>query len=842
MALYASNLAQKVKKWRNILVVVRVLIPLVRAASESIRANCSLSQGPSNSFYRYEEIKNSIIESGELDFNHYQEACMPFRFIKEICLPNEEVCKKQSIIVERIQDVDICHQKEAITCFYREADKNSTVKEKKDYISTEWPSSNKSIFISQITANNEALHNRMVEEARMLREHENERVAMIMSIDFLFKLANRYIYIEYIKEIRKCKSNSINIRNNNRSFKLWLDTKKDLLRDMENKLFRSNPDSSMFAHLINKLLERKNRVWLYLIEEFEPKYTAILEIYNVPKRDRLKKVEKLRKEFIQNMLQITSIIKDIEKQCTDYSEKSTDKNGSLAESKDLLKEAERLIEECVYILSTEKKKRKRPTDIWNVSMPTKCVFNMKKVQKKTAFWNRDLVFQLLSTLKKYENADRNIQTKEAIEMIREENRAIVCEIKKTEQGKCIEAGIYASRIGAALKQIVKVVGGELDMQQEMEDDKYKKDAKISLIKATNNENLKIVTLLLDIFEKINIDVGTTQKKKAFKSVKSKIYPLIYVISKHLRSNICFKTLNIIKAQKKKRICDLMLQPIYNSQLFKAKTESVHLESMKKMLICIVKDILDVMFYKHREIVDYRKSDAFKKMLEEEEKYITCYGTFESVKYLLWFANNFWHVPELYSHIFKEISSAIASPNPSYYIKENWDIKIIEQIINCNLQAYKYINYLSKCDEVWKNSAILYLKSYTESESSKKRMKVAQSYITYKLEKNSEIYVKMIDFTSANLKAFKDAKTTADLEAIAEKKEDIKSLGETDEKELEQMKLYRKSISIADQGHTNEKRTHEEIKVLEISEGKGIKRSIESSMDTESESDSESDSD
>lgn len=737
-----SSLIQNPFKIRAIICIV---IGLAKASEDLVCSYCRRNSEVYDLNHNYKDISNCTIESRKLKSDIYRKDGESFRFIKNLS-PNTP-----DLIVERgLKNTGIYDINCVFTCFYMKERSKGARQKKSITRQNKLHRPKKSILVAFPALCDKAVLNKRIKEARRIKKKPKGKKEIEESIEFLCHVMNRNICKIYIEMLKL----STSVRIGNFFFaEKWMDfewfEKYAKLLPLENvlgyNLYCKIKDQQTSLNILN----------LFPIARFtNPIPSEILKRNTIPKLKRNISIETWKEELFNDNKQIIRQIESIEEICALYA-----KNKLFVETEELLEIAKYQTVMYLNILSSGGIPAFYDS---NRVFSGYYIDSIQKIKEKTPVWNRNLVEILMQGLIKYSEFEGDAQ--QLVDIVRGENKKIICAIKREEREDHFTEYFYIRKINKAFKNIKKIVKKRLYKQYYNDYANYVKLDKNKSTKEIDSENRIICNLLFNILFSINIHLSPVNRKEVTKRTKEKIYSEIATISAIYIKHESREKQNRLVKKKKKEIARLLLKALVDKQLVKTKCKD--LSSVLKGLRKLVEEILGCMFDNHSNWTNYTKTGALEKTVLIEEEYIRNYKRIpEIIKSLVKFENRFKYDRLIYTNYLIENTQVFKS---SENIVE-WFLNIeneydILQILKTTCETYSYINNLATYNEIWENPAVLFLKGYTIYQS-EKPIHAYNAYIIYMLEKNKRLYRKSIEFTTRNLEAFRNAKTSADIEAI-----------------------------------------------------------------------------
>lgn len=709
-----------------------------------------------DSLYRYKDILNSTINPEVFRASKYERPGVGFRFIKDLSSNIEDSPNTTDIIVEEeAVNTRIYSTDNILVCFYKEVKNKGFIE--KEFVSRPDNSFRpcKSILIPMNTMYAKEIHNRRIEESKKIRDSSNNLNSIKNPLQFLTRVLNVHMCRSYIKwaegyaKVRSKKTVFVEKEDilNNFNILLWLERHGEELLDDATYIYN-------FYYEIGNQYERCERYINFFTEELDfPLVTKILDKAKVPilRKYQSKNIERLEREFIRENNLIISKIDGIRKKCAKYIKHSISK--SPAKKKILLEEAKEKVKKCIGILA-DGEILERPDN----NVGSSYYFHLRSVKKRAARWNIDLLDTLLDCLYKYESFEGD--SKELVKLIKDENKKIIYEARKNERKSHFLLSFYANGISSAFKEINKKIVERLAEQYNSNLVKYigthKPRSQVS------EEIKEICSSMVDILVGINLSISCLKKKDVSKHIKNQINTLVDSIEMEYENNTSIKEKSIALGEYKQKMEDLMFSAIIDKQLLSSTYEDIVV--VRKAFRVIIDNVANSVFCKHDEIVDHINSSNIKLLVAEEEKYITEHpNIFKMINSLIEFANKYMY-DSYERYLFKEMKVNIDDKDVAKKLLDKRNAYSIFQILENISQVYRYISNLTTYDEIWNNSAILYMKNYSQSRGTK-RARISDAYILYKSERDAKIYTKVIDFTDSTIKDFRKAKTSDDIEKI-----------------------------------------------------------------------------
>lgn len=746
MALYQNTQVR-------IALVISMLVAMIEASIQSENTESKNKNKACDAWYMYEDLLNCTIESSKLKARTYKNSKRMFRFIKNLSLNSEEPSTTADLIVEQDSDqTNIYLANKILVFFYKETENESAAR--KEFCScldnTHTPK--KSILIPLHTIKGKDEHDKRVEEARRIKKDPLQISSQIKkALQFLVRVLNIQVCKLYIDEITSASS----IRIGNLAF-LNGERNMDVLRWLRNNAASFLNDAEDFYKLYLWILDQHKRYEKHSAFFTKAIYFALVnEIFRkskhkMPKRHHLATIDELEKEFIEDREQIIKQIKDIGRICAKY--RKREKSKSVKTAKSLLEIAKEHAIMHINILTNQTINPCIEKGVLNGY-----IFNLNKVNEQSALWNENLIQILLDSLYKYVKFKGNI--KKAIKVVQIENKKISFEVKRKKRKEEFYFYFYINKLIRAFDGIDKQVRKALWIQDVRQKGQYKDNNKLERV--INRENIEVCGNLIEILVHINSSLTFIEKKEVGDRIKEKIYPLLNKIQEYYTKHMSLEEIWQVLSETRKKICSLLYSAISDRQL--VNTDHEDLVVIKKALKVIIEKVVNSMFCKHEEWIDYSTTYVFKEMVKKEERYIRTHpGISQILNYLGSFLDRFMYKGYERNLVYK-ITKDI---DPKDIFKHMLDKKILYDIfaiLERVFQIYTYINNLNTYDEIWNNPAVLYTKKYPVY--NKKYLAMFDANIVYKSEKDKRIYKKAIKFTDRNLELFRTANTSADIEKI-----------------------------------------------------------------------------
>lgn len=314
--------------------------------------------------------------------------------------------------------------------------------------------------------------------------------------------------------------------------------------------------------------------------------------------------------------------------------------------------------------------------------------------------------------------------------------------------------LYINKINKIFGRIEQEVRIDLMVAQFNQDFSTYKESSKSIVEITN-ENIKVCLSILDICKE-NIGENSANYEDKKENLKEILIQVQELFKRYENEDDLLSKLKYAKEEIFKIFSDIL----FASNVY--ATNSTDLQLVKNILKNAIYSICDVMLTKYITWFDYRKSDTISLEIEKNKAYISNSSIFKSnepIVNLLKFFEDFLYTSDTEQSLIKEISqlNIEGSILPKHLL--DIDPAVVCSILEHTLQIYQHINALQKYSEIWNNPAILYLQPNRSSKSE------LSCYIIYKSSKDRNIYIKLIDFTNANLEAFKNATTSEDIEKV-----------------------------------------------------------------------------
>lgn len=777
-----DSIIKKIRKWMKIAGAVGMAAVLVEGSSldSDCESDRSFNELLTDSDYSHTEFPFCRIESKKLEANEYKVPRGNFIFYKNLSSSTKESPNTADILIETKNHLDIYHYSQIYTCFYAERNIDENIKKVPClHISEfEWPK--KSIFVPNITKWNKEVHEKRVEEAKRLKEEKEakrqkkstentEEPDIKKAMEILVQIIDIKMSKLYIYEMGKAVSDLYTIKTVNESFIKryyffdWNDSLKKLVGTKD--AFRDT-----FTYWLFSIFEAQYDCWVSLIEKYIPMIDEIIARNCFSEIDNSNYIDLVESSTVEKVKLITAQTEEIEKECAKYTEEEQSK--SFEDRMDLLEHAKKqtamhidmlmlkdyLFDEDSYTELNENSARSR-----------------KRIKVGAKNPNENLLSQLENNMHRYKTIKENPSRSDIVSTIREGNAKVFLEVnRKNEELARAKSLVYLHRIGSLLKNIKQVI---------------KKETLYMGITESTVEHIKtILAVINSLIDITQTNISPEEKKKIAEVLQDKVIKEILKIVSHC-IEIETEEGPLIRAKKpekelfrevmyvKEEIVSLLLSSLSFGEIDITKYSDLVL--ITRMLRKVLEKIVDIVLCKYTERINYNKYKDLEKMAEQEEKRLDAAkdDVRDAIKCLVEFSKKFWYTPEKFYLKYTNILSSIADGvNTSAYIMKNCDLSGIHRLLNYTYHAYKYINSLNMCTEVWDNFAVLYLKvSFNPNLNPMYSMFCSIIY----LKEDKIPRTKQIEFTNETLEAFRKAKTLADIKRIPGTKKSIKEFKERD---------------------------------------------------------------
>lgn len=660
------------------------------------------------------------------------------------------------MVLERSEDTHPYHPETIITCFYRETQKNGATRREFVYPLKKQQKSAKRIVIPLVSEKTRDMHERRMQEAEEIKKDPSRRANIKKSLETLVRIVDICECNEYRSEMERCSSSLKDIRSANCNLyqnsmsHSWIGGLRDVLRN-------SNVFDSKFMHLGHALWNSDYMDDLLL--EYRKILDELLERNNMSSTgiDASNWKSNLEKAIEEENKVLLNQIKDFEKDCAESTESLSEDSVSL------VKQAKDLTMMYINMLTKEGIPLcKQQDEVLSKYMSE----DSNKIEDKADPWNRSLVSLLVGSWGRYSNIEEGPQKRigEIVAVIREENTRIKQGIKTKKE--CAPVFINMPEIVDALKRMIRLLEEEIYYQNDTEQNEYYEAEEEIPKEGLDDLNIRICDDIIFILADIDIAIAMPEEEPGtaenrLRAMEEKIYSLVGKIVEFYTGFTSIEALAKSAEENKKEIVDSFLSIAFGNCLL-AESACEEVAVLKEVARGMLSRFADVLHHRYAVLINYNKYGSISAQAEEEKASISKCDMEEALQCLLNFAYNFWYSPEHYSELTQCMKKAIVHKNSLEYITEEHP-SLIKEILVLSYQAYKYIDDLVLCDEIWKNTAVLYVGKFFKYIQHKSK-EVIPGYVVFQKEQE-HTHIKEIEFSDENLEAFRNAKDTADIEKL-----------------------------------------------------------------------------